>query len=100
MFICTVQSARRTNVRLSGHAGARYRVLPDFPQHSSEDIFQGPDPACYGRSWQSPQRGTRDPSQYDPTTSPTLLARAEPSGKYLGRNSRENLQELCPQIHG
>jgi transposase len=53
-------------------------VLPDFPQHSSEDIFQGPDPACYGRSWQSPQRGTRDPSQYDPTTFPPYSPELNP----------------------
>ena len=29
-----------------------------------------------------------------------LLAGAQPQGKSLGRNSRENLQELRPQIHG
>jgi hypothetical protein len=29
-----------------------------------------------------------------------LFARAQPQGKYLGRDSREDIQELCAQIHG
>jgi transposase len=32
--------------------------------------------------------------------SPALFSRAKPSGKSVGRDSGENLQELRPQIHG
>src|ERR1700687_3640761 len=98
LFVWRSQPEGR-NLRLSGHAGARYRMLPDFPRHLGEEIFQGADPACCGRSRQSPRRRTRDPHQYHPATPPALRAGVEPSGKYLGRNSGENIQELRPQIH-
>ena len=39
------------------------------------------------------------PAQYLAALPATLLARAQPEGKSLGRNPRKNLQELRPQIN-
>src|SRR6516225_6741901 len=54
----------------------------------------------FGRCAQSYHRRSVDPRQRHARILAAVFTRIESSGKHLGRDPRENLQELCSQVDG